>query len=76
MAQQSLDCRNLNCPMPIVQIAKAIRGLAVGDELTIQATDPAFEADVAAWSRKTGHELLSFERAADQTQRAVVRKRA
>jgi TusA-related sulfurtransferase len=43
--------------MPIVQVAIAIRDLAVGAELAVQATDPAFLADIRAWARMTGHEL-------------------
>ena len=54
---QRLDCRNLKCPMPIVQLAMAIRTVAPGDEVAIEATDPAFLADVRAWSRMTGHAI-------------------
>ncbi|NLR94265.1 MULTISPECIES: sulfurtransferase TusA family protein [Flammeovirga] len=55
-----LDCRALNCPMPIVKIAKAIRTLSDGDKIEVVATDPAFKADVEAWIRKTGQRLISF----------------
>jgi len=56
-----LDCRNMNCPMPIVQVAGAVRSVPVGGRLTVLATDPAFRADIEAWVRKTGNTLLSFE---------------
>ncbi|MGE3173177.1 MAG: sulfurtransferase TusA family protein [Planctomycetota bacterium] len=52
-----LDCRQLKCPMPIVQLAMALRDLEVGEEILVEATDPAFLADVRAWSRMTGHPL-------------------
>jgi len=55
-----LDCKNLNCPMPIVKISKAFKELLEGDTLEVQATDPAFKADVEAWIRKTGEILVSF----------------
>jgi TusA-related sulfurtransferase len=60
MANILLDCKSLNCPMPIVKIAKAFKELASGDTLEVQATDPAFKADVEAWVRKTGEILVSF----------------
>ncbi|QDV05447.1 Sulfurtransferase TusA [Planctomycetes bacterium Poly30] len=56
-----LDCRGLQCPMPIVQLSLRVRDLAPGDLLTVEATDPAFRADISAWSEMTGHRLVSFE---------------
>ncbi len=41
--------------MPIVKLAMAVRGMAAGDEVLVLATDPAFLADVRAWSRLTGN---------------------
>lgn len=52
-----LDCRQLKCPMPIVQLAMALRELQEGEEIVVEATDPAFLVDVRAWSRMTGHPL-------------------
>lgn len=43
--------------MPIVQMAMALRTLAPGDELLVEATDPAFLADVRAWSRMSGNPI-------------------
>lgn len=60
MAQHHLDCKKLNCPMPIVKISKAFKEMVAGDTLEVEATDPAFKADVEAWVRKTGEVLLSF----------------
>ncbi len=57
MAEHQLDCRDLKCPMPIVQLAMKIRGVAVGDVVFVEATDPAFLADVRAWSRMTGQAI-------------------
>jgi TusA-related sulfurtransferase len=72
MPDQRLDCRQLKCPMPIVRLALSLRALAVGDRLLVEATDPAFLADVTAWSRMTGHEL---EQTCDgEVKQALVRK--
>lgn len=60
---QELDCSGLACPMPIIKTRKAIDGMQVGQVLKMTATDPGSTADMEAWTKKTGHELLSAERA-------------
>lgn len=70
MAEVQLDCKNLNCPMPIVKISRAFKQLELDDTLEVTATDPAFQADVEAWVRKTGNELLSFD---DQPSEKIAR---
>jgi len=47
--------------MPIVRISQAMKTMAPGEVLTVEADDPAFPADIRAWSEMTGNELLSFE---------------
>ncbi|MFK7740173.1 MAG: sulfurtransferase TusA family protein [Planctomycetota bacterium] len=69
---ERLDCRSLRCPMPIVQLSLAIRRVAVGDQIAIEACDAAFLPDLEAWSRMTGHVLVDVEDGA--TKRAVIRK--
>jgi len=53
-----LDCRGMNCPLPILKTKKAITGLASGDVLRVVATDPGSIADMAAFSRRTGNEII------------------
>ena len=53
-----LDCRGLNCPLPVLKTKKAIGKLSTGDILKVTATDPGVRADMEALSRQTGHELL------------------
>jgi len=50
-------------------------GLAEGDVLSVRATDPGFVADVPAWCRQTGHELISIGRE-NGHYRATIRKHA
>lgn len=54
-----LDCKGMLCPIPIVKLSKAIKELAVGQTLRMDATDPGSIPDVAAWGRQTGHDVLS-----------------
>ena len=61
VVKQELDCRGLNCPLPIIKTKKAIDGLASGEVLKMIATDPGSIPDVNAFSRRTGHELVSSE---------------
>ena len=67
-----LDCKNLNCPMPIVKISKQFRDMKIGQTLEVVATDPAFRADIEAWIRSTGNELITFEDGV--VRKAVVKK--
>lgn len=43
--------------MPIVRLAMAARELGDGEELLVEATDPAFLADVRAWAKMAGYTL-------------------
>jgi TusA-related sulfurtransferase len=56
---RTLDTKGDLCPIPVVKAAKAIKEVGVGQVLEILATDPASKPDFAAWSKMTGHKLLS-----------------
>lgn len=58
MAETVLDARGLNCPLPVLRANKTLRGLSLGDELTILATDPAAPEDFRSFCATTGHELV------------------
>lgn len=53
-----LDAKGLACPMPIVKTRKAMNDLHTGQVLEIHVTDKGAKADLAAWSRSGGHELV------------------
>ena len=56
---KELDARGLNCPLPILRTKKALADLQPGQVLKVIATDPGAVKDFQAFSRQTGHELLS-----------------
>ena len=58
MADQILDTKGLNCPLPILKAKKAIHALASGATLQVLATDPGSVKDFEAFCRTTGHPLL------------------
>ena len=59
MADQILDARGLNCPLPILKAKKALQAMDTGATLEIQATDPGAVKDFEAFCRTTGNELVS-----------------
>jgi len=59
--KRTLDCRETLCPGPVVEVSKAIRALGQGEVLEVLATDPGFVPDIQAFSKRTGHALLSTE---------------
>jgi len=56
---KELDARGLNCPLPILKAKKALTAMTSGQVLRIVATDPGSVKDFEAFSRQTGHMLLS-----------------
>jgi len=55
---QTLDCQGLSCPMPILKLAKEMKGLKSGMVLELLGTDPGSKSDIPKWCEKTGNELL------------------
>lgn len=55
---QTLDCKGLSCPMPMLKVAKAMKGLKSGEVLEILGTDPGTKSDLPRWCNKSGNELL------------------
>ncbi len=61
-ANKVLDLKGLLCPIPIVKMAKAIKEVEVGQVIEAFATDPGVMADIPAWCRSTGNELVTLEK--------------
>ncbi|MFC2023365.1 sulfurtransferase TusA family protein [Chloroflexota bacterium] len=57
---QTLDARGLKCPMPVVKTSQEIKKMEIGDVLEVLATDPGSIADINAWTKSTGNELLKM----------------
>ncbi|MCJ1909841.1 sulfurtransferase TusA family protein [Planococcus ruber] len=56
-----LDAKGLACPMPIVKTRKEMKDLESGQVLQILATDKGSKADMTAWAKSGGHELLGVQ---------------
>lgn len=55
---QTLDCKGLSCPMPMMKVAKAMKGMNSGDVLEMLGTDPGTKSDLPRWCEKGGHSIL------------------
>lgn len=53
-----LDLKGLNCPLPVLRLAKAMRGAPAGACFHVVATDPMAKLDIAHYCRTKGHRLL------------------
>ncbi len=54
-----LDLKGLLCPMPMVKVSQRIGDVPVGGVIRAVATDPGAMADIPAWAKSTGNEVLS-----------------
>ena len=57
-ADNNLDVKGLNCPMPVIKTKKAMDGMKSGEVLKVEATDKGSKSDIAAYANRTGNELL------------------
>ena len=53
-----LDMRGQRCPLPVIELARHIGDVAIGDTVTVVADDPAAASDIAAWCRMRDHEFV------------------
>lgn len=61
-ADLELDLKGLLCPMPMVKVSQNISNVEVGGVIRAVATDPGSMADIPAWAKSTGNEVISAEK--------------
>ncbi len=61
-----LDLRGLLCPMPMVKVSQNIGNVPVGGVVRAIATDAGAMADIPAWAKSTGNELVSAGKEGDE----------
>lgn len=57
MAEKTVSLRGLKCPLPALRTRKLLAGMASGDALTIECTDPLSAIDIPNLLRQTGDTL-------------------
>ncbi len=60
-----LDCRNLNCPEPLLRAKKALGGLKIGESLEILVNDIAPRENIKRFLAKNGFEAQISQAGAD-----------
>ena len=58
----TLDLRGLFCPMPIVKLTQNIGKYETGEVIEVLASDPGTLADIPAWAKTTGNEVLKTDK--------------
>ncbi len=58
MADEVLDVKGLNCPLPILRAKKKLNSMEQNKTLEILATDPGAVKDFEAFCRTTGNTLV------------------
>lgn len=56
---RTVDTSGTLCPVPIVELAKAMKGVDAGGVVLVIATDPGVLSDVPMWCRATKNEHLA-----------------
>lgn len=56
-----VDCRGQTCPVPLVEVRKALRRASPGDIIEVVGTHPASKKEIPMAVAALGLELLSVE---------------
>jgi len=56
-----LDCRGQSCPVPVIELARALPTVEIGDVVEVLSNDPAARHDIPAWCRMRGQEYVGGE---------------
>lgn len=59
-ADETLDVRGLQCPLPVLKARKVLKRLAPGATLAVLATDPASVIDFRHFCETTPYDLLDW----------------
>ena len=73
MSEHTLDAKGLKCPLPVLKAAKLMKGLAPGDTLAVEATDPSAPEDFRNYAETSGNELSELSEG-DGLYRIVLKK--
>ena len=63
MAEKTMNLRGLKCPLPALRTRKALAGMAKGDVLVIECTDPLAAIDIPNLINQTGDAIEETVRA-------------
>lgn len=53
-----VDALGKPCPLPVIELAKAVDGVVAGEEVVVLSDDAGSRVDIPVWCRMQGHEYL------------------
>jgi cysteine desulfurase len=59
--QPVVDALGKACPMPVIELAKAIADVELGGEIVVLADDPGAKVDIPVWCRMKGQEFVGMD---------------
>ncbi|MGQ4872448.1 MAG: sulfurtransferase TusA family protein [Promethearchaeota archaeon] len=62
---KELDTTGLFCPEPLFEVRELSETLEIGQCFKVLADDPAAEEDLKRWAKRTGVEIIDFEKDED-----------
>ena len=62
ISEETVNLRGLKCPLPALKTRKVLSGLAAGDIIVVECTDPLSAIDIPNLLRETGDALESSSR--------------
>ena len=72
---KTLDLIGFYCPIPVYRTREETDKMKVGQVLEVLADDPAAEEDITRWAKRTGQEMVLFNKSADGKLRFLIRKK-
>ena len=60
-ADSRLDVSGVCCPLPLIELARAVKNLRPGQTLEVTGNDPIFEPSVRDFCQANGHAVLDVK---------------
>ena len=70
----TIDAIGLPCPQPVIELARAVEGVGIGERVVLLADDPAVGVDVPVWVRLKRHRMVD-QHDADRVWRFEIERR-
>lgn len=74
-AALTLDVLGKRCPIPVIELAKHIGDVEVGEVVAVLADDEAARVDIPVWCRMKGQEYVGLDASGGRTTYFVKRMR-
>jgi tRNA 2-thiouridine synthesizing protein A len=71
---QTLDCKALKCPLPLLKLKVALAELEAGHVIELMTTDAVSCRDIPAFCKRAGHQIVLHD--GDNPFRFHIRKSA